>query len=179
MPRRKERTCPCRRPLLRPRMCKQILCPRSPFNQQPAQEPHPEGTDQPEPHLRVILQREAKSRTDVVLLLAQSVQPPAALRREEVGLCLCRKRQHLGRVPLLQQGPLACPIELLERVLAQGLQHHEARLRVEAFILLDKTLVDQRGNAVEDVEPEVASGIANPLGGRKRATADEDAESTE
>ena len=74
--------------------------------------------------------------------------------------CLIRKRQHVGRVPLLQQATLACPIELLERVLAQGLQHREAGLGVEAFTLLDKTLADQSGDAVEDVETEVAGSIA-------------------
>jgi hypothetical protein len=73
----------------------------------------------------------------------------------------------------------ACPIELLERVLTQGLQHYEARLGVEAFTLLDKTLADECANAVEDVETEVAGGIANPHGGRKRPAADKDAEPPE
>ena len=54
----------------------------------------------------------------------------------------------------------------------------EAGLGVEAFTLLDKALVDQRGDAIEDVETEVTGGIANPLGGLKRAAADEDAEPT-
>jgi hypothetical protein len=137
-------------------MRQEILCPRPPFNQQPAQEPDPQGAHDPESWLRIVLiDRKAEGRSNVVLLLVQPPQPVAALRREEICLCLRRERQHVGRVPLLHQVAFACPIELFQRVLAQGLQHREARLAIAAFTLLNEALVDQRGHTVEDVETEV------------------------
>ena len=102
-----------------------------------------------------MLDRKAEGRSNVVLLLVQPPQPMAALRTEEIRLCLHCQRQHVGRVPLLHELAFACRIELLQRVLAQGLQHREAGLAVGSFALLDKALVDQGSDAIEDIETEV------------------------
>ena len=66
--------------------------------------------------------------------------------------------------------------QTLERVLADGLEHPQARL-VAAFVLGRKQVVpEERLDALQDVE---VGPIGDELGGAERETADEDAEAGE
>ena len=64
-------------------------------------------------------------------------------------------------------------------ILPDRLQHREARLAVRAVLLPQQALVDQRRDAVEDVQAEVAIRVADRLGRLERAASDEDREATE
>ena len=68
--------------------------------------------------------------------------------------------------PLLEQ-PLAA-------VLAERLEHDEARLAVVGHALHEQAVVDERGDAVEDVDAQVLAGVADGLGRLERAAAGED-----
>ena len=68
------------------RMDEQTFCPISSFDQEPSQKPHPEGTDDPEPDLRIaFLERKAQSGPDIVLLLAQPASHKLRSRAKRCG----------------------------------------------------------------------------------------------
>src|SRR4051812_49036404 len=70
-------------------------------------------------------------------------------------------------------GLLAGRLKLLQTVLADGLQHAEARLAVRTFRLRKEALGGQRGYAVQDVEPEGSVRVADGLSGLQRAAAED------
>src|SRR5437764_10187314 len=80
----------------------------------------------------------------------------------------CRQELGDGRVVLDE----AC-----ERELADRLQHPEARFAVGIVTLAQQALLDQRGQAVEDVDAELPVRTADGLGSIEPASADEDAQS--
>ncbi len=74
---------------------------------------------------------------------------------------------------------LAARVELLQRVLAHGLEHREAQLVRRRVDLLDQALVDERRHPVEDRQAGVLAGIAHRLGGLEGAGAGEHREAAE
>src|SRR5262245_59040885 len=69
---------------------------------------------------------------------------------------------------------LPADLKPLQRVLADGLQHHEARLPVCIVTLIQQALVEQRLKTIQYVEREIALRIAVGLGGLKRVSPDKD-----
>ena len=69
--------------------------------------------------------------------------------------------------------------QTLEAVLADRLQHLEARLAVERSNLPQEALVDERSQRVEHVDAQLAVRIADGDGAVDRAAADEDGEPAE
>ena len=67
----------------------------------------------------------------------------------------------------------------LPSVLAERLEHDEARVAVVGHALDEQAVVDERGDAVEDVDAEVLAGVADGLGRLERAAAGEDREAPE
>ena len=83
----------------------------------------------------------------------------------------------MARAQLVELARLGEP---LERVLADRLEHAEARLAVGALALADEALVDERGDAVEhlaELEPERLAATVSAVS--SDAAADEDAEARE
>src|SRR5262249_41025439 len=88
------------------------------------------------------------------------------------------EREEVGGVPLLDSRGLAARLQHLQGVLADRLQHPEARLGIRAD-LLQQALRDQRAHAVEYVDAERAVRVADVLGSLEGAAADEDRETPE
>src|SRR5215210_3562320 len=80
----------------------------------------------------------------------------------------------LGSVSALKELQLAARLELLYGILADRLQHPEARLTVRAVLLTEQALGGQRRHPVQDVRPEGAFGVADRLDCLQRAAAHED-----
>ena len=72
---------------------------------------------------------------------------------------------------------LAARRQPLQPELAHRLQHPEARLALDALLLAQQALVDQRGNAVEDIERPLR--VDDRLGRLQRAAAGEDGQAAE
>ena len=121
----------------------------------------------------------------VAALQRPSVRPPSKLARSRSsranqacwsGPTSCGRRlldqlDVVLRVPSTDRLRLVARLELLARVLADGLQHSQARLAIRLLLLPDQALVDQRR---DDVQPIVHTEPAHGLGRVHAAAADED-----
>ena len=84
----------------------------------------------------------------------------------------------MGSVSALKELQLAARLELLYGILADRLQHPEARLTVRAVLLTEQALGGQRRHPVQDVQPDSAVRVTDRLGCLQRAAADEDPEAS-
>src|SRR5919202_1729715 len=73
---------------------------------------------------------------------------------------------------------LPAAVEVLQSILADGLQHAEAGLASQTLLLSQEALVNQRRQSLEDVDRRFAPP-ADRLGRFQRATTREDGESPE
>src|SRR5215475_2934661 len=64
---------------------------------------------------------------DVVLFARQPLEPGDLVCPEEMGLCLLRERDEVCQMPATHDLGFSCRIQPLERVIANRLQHSEAR----------------------------------------------------
>ena len=60
----------------------------------------------------------------------------------------------------LRRAQLAAGLQFFPGVLADGFQHHEARFAIRQRHLLQQTLVHHGRHAVQQVQPEIAFGVA-------------------
>ena len=81
--------------------------------------------------------------------------------------------EHVGRVGALGRRGLAVLEQPLPAVLAERLEHDEARLAVLGRPLHEQAVVHERGDAVQDVDAQVLAGIADGLRGLERAASGE------
>ncbi len=105
----------------------------------------------------------------VVVLAVEQLEPLELLGAAEAQVGARQDARVVFGVPALNGDPLGAFLEALERVLADGLQHAEARLAVGTVLPAQQALVQQRSEVVE-------RGATDRLGGRGGAAADEDAQ---
>ncbi len=79
----------------------------------------------------------------------------------------------------LGQRLLAAGLQLFQSVLANGLQHHESGFTPRRLDLLHQALVHHRRHAVEQVQAQIAFGIAHRFHAFQRASAHEHRQSSE
>src|SRR5262249_43787091 len=115
----------------------------------------PERSGQPRARLRLARLRLAPGEdgSQVVVLGLQPCQPPVLLRRSELRLCLLGQPQEVGRMPSPEVLELPAHLELLERELADRLQHPEPWLPL-LLALAEQALVDQRPEPVQHVDAQ-------------------------
>src|SRR5918911_149195 len=106
----------------------------------------PQRSTKPQRRLSLpLLHRPGKRRSEVGVLVIQLVQPRHLRARDEPRLGLFRKlKEVFGMVSPNGIRLLALP-ESLTGVLADGLEHYEARLTTRPFLLPQEALVYKRG----------------------------------
>src|SRR5687768_14517285 len=100
-------------------------------------------------------------RAEVVMLGAKSVQPGNLIRAGQLRLGCLRQGQEIVGVRAMHGVGITCRVETLQPVLADRLQHREARLAVDAILRSQQTLLRQRVETVEDVERQITRLSAN------------------
>ena len=83
------------------------------------------------------------------------------LRAQQARLVPLRERQVVGGVLAPHGFGLAAGRELLQRVLADRLEHPQARLAVGRLLLAEQAVVDQGGQPIQQVQLEVAARVAH------------------
>ena len=83
------------------------------------------------------------------------------------------QHEHVGGVGAPGRGGLAAVEQPLPAVLAERLEHDEARFGVVGRPLNEQAVVDERGDAVEDVDTQILAGVADGLDALERAAAGE------
>jgi hypothetical protein len=71
-------------------------------------------------------------------------------------------------MPPTQDFLLAAHHQLLQRILADRLQEGEAWLAIRLRVLLEETVLEEGLEAIQDINPKVAGGIAHGLRRRQR-----------
>src|SRR5215210_149261 len=112
-------------------------------------------------------------RPHVVVLLFQLVQPRRILWAPELRLGFFRQGQEVFGMGASYGFCVVALLELFQRELADGLEHHEARLGTLAFLLPQQALVQERGNYIQRVLGKVSSWVAHRLYGLQGAPARE------
>src|SRR5260370_15001731 len=120
---------------------------------QPAPSLAPVATDVPEPpqccaqtqgqFAFLLSDQPRECRSQVLLLPLQSFPPQHLLRSLEVWLGLLRQGQVIQRVCSMAGLSLSALAQRFQPILANGLQHAEARLQFLLFALLQQALVQQ------------------------------------
>ncbi len=89
--------------------------------------------------------------SEVVVIGFQEIKPAGLPRASEFGFSLLSQREEVSRVGTPARVCFAGSIELLPGKFADGLQHGEARGVVLSLSGPDEALVDEGGDAVQDV----------------------------
>jgi hypothetical protein len=110
---------------------------------------------------------------EVVVLRLETVQPessvwPAKVRPGALGEC----EEVLGVSPAEPLG-FATRLKPLQGELSDCLQHGEARLAIRTVDPAHEALVDQRRNAIQEVQGQSIAPVAHCLDGRERGATDE------
>ena len=109
---------------------------------------------------------------DVVPLCVETLEPLALLWAEQARLGLLGKRDVEVGVPTPDGLAVAARRQTLERVLADGLEHSEARLVAACSFGREQVVPQERLDPLQDVEVGL---LRDELGGAEREPADEDA----
>ena len=137
----------------------------------------PEGRADPAGRPRLAgIQRPGERSADVVPLCVETLEPLALLRAEQARLGLLRQREVEGSVPTADGIAVAARHQTLERVLADGLEHSQARLVAGCMLGREQVVAEQRLDSLQDVEVGL---LRDMLGGGQREPADEDGEARE
>ena len=125
--------------------------------------PEPEqGGAEPQRPLRVPRGYQARCRrAEVVVLDVAAAQPGLALGRIHLERFFLGDDQHVRGVRALGRRRLAVLEQPLAAVLAERLQHQEPRLAVVGRALHEQAVVHEGGDAVEHVDAEILSGVAD------------------
>src|SRR5262249_28306070 len=75
-----------------------------------------------------------------------------------------------GQVPLTHGVDFSARRQPLQRVLADGLQHHHARFAVRTFFQSQQALVNERGDTIHHVQRQRSIRVAHGRCGLQRAT---------
>ena len=148
-----------------------------------AHEPkQPQSPGEPEPEFGLpefglpAFAREGKGGPEVVVLGFEPVHPRYLLRSHKLRLRFLGEEEEVLGVRLLDLPSFAALFELLPRVLVDGFEHHEAGFVFGALFLPEEALLQQRGDAVEDVDGQVAFRVADGLYGLQGPAPREDRE---
>ena len=137
----------------------------------------PERRADPQAHLRLAcIQRPGERSADVVSLGVEALEPLALLRAEQAWLGLLGQDEVEGGVPTSDGVAVAARRQTLERVLANGLEHPQARLVPRCMLGREQVVAEQRLDPLQDVE---VGPLGDALGGGEREPADEDGEAHE
>ena len=93
--------------------------------------------------LTLVSHRPLHGGSQVLLLPLQYLEPGACLGAELIHRCLLRQSQVIGGVCLSHHLQLSLLLEAYQAVLADRLEHKQARLLVLYFRLLQQALVEQ------------------------------------
>ncbi|MFQ5859424.1 MAG: hypothetical protein ACE5LU_27825 [Anaerolineae bacterium] len=136
------------------RNCQRAMQPAAPLAQVVSHKPElPQGGPQPQGQLHLApLQRPMQRRPQVVVIPPQPIQPRALIWPNKVRFRLLGLGQVIAGVRPLHGSRFPATPELLQPILANRRQHHQARLTVCLFLrrALKQALVYERGDAVED-----------------------------
>src|SRR5262249_11842102 len=97
----------------------------------------------------------------------------------ELRFRLLRQARVVVGMALAQRAFLTGRAELLQRELANRVEHQEPWLPVRLLVLPQQALVYKRAQAVQQVQPQIPSRVDHRLDRLKRAAADEDCEPPE
>ena len=101
-------------------------------------------------------------------------QPAAAFSGQQLGIAFLGNHDAVRRVSTACSPVFVQEAHLLERVLAQRLEHAIASLPVERFRMLHQAFLDQRRDASLHVDLEITMGIAHRLCAFERPPAGKD-----
>ena len=121
-------------------------------------------------------QRPTERGADVVSLGVEALEPLALLRAEQARLGLLRQHEVEGGVPSSDGLAVAARRQTLERELANGLEHPQARLVPGCVLGREQVVAEERLDPLQDVEVGLLGDV---LGGGKREPADEDRKARE
>ena len=137
----------------------------------------PERRADPEPDVRfACFQRPRERGADVVALRVETLEPLALVRPEQSRLGRLREHEAVLGVPTTDGFAVAASRETLERVLADRLEHPQARLVAAASPGRQQVVPEQRLDALDDVDVAPAGDGLGSVGGEP---SDEDAEARE
>src|SRR5262245_26115387 len=108
------------------------------------------------------------------MLRIQSIEPGDLLWPVQRRGRTFSKVAKVGGVGLLRSPRLAAFSQPLQRILANGLQHREARLAIISDETLHHLLLEQRLEPVEDTDRERSHRSGDLLGGLERPATGED-----
>ncbi len=111
---------------------------------------------------------------EIVVLDVAASQPRFAFGRAHLERLFLGEDEHVRGVRALGRRGLAMLEQPLPAVLPERLEHDEARLAVVGRPLDEQAVVDERGDAVQDVDAQVLAGVADGLRRLERAASGED-----
>ena len=113
---------------------------------------------------------------EVIVLRVARAQPGLPIGRHRLERHFFGEHEQVGGMRPLRAGSVTALPERLPRILPERFEHHEARHGIVGYSLHEEAVVDERGDAVEDVNAEVLARVADRLGRVQRATAGEHGE---
>ena len=115
----------------------------------------------------------------VVAIPVEPIDPHGLVAALELVGGLFGEHEEVRRVRLADGAVLAARHQSFERVLPDRLHHRQTGLAVGMLAQLQQALVDQRFDAVDDVDTQILFRVGHGLGGLERAAADEDRQAAE
>src|SRR5438094_4959630 len=133
----------------------------------------PDAPAQAEAQLSLAVVNAPALRCPQVVVLPLQPRQPFWLQGPQLRRSFLGKRQEIANVPLAAAQPVAPGTEAFQRVLADRLQQSEADLAGIAVQLAEQALVDQCGDSVHYVDPELSVAVCDGLGSVQREAAHE------
>ena len=125
----------------------------------------PERRADPEADLRLAcIHRPGERSADVVPLCVETLEPLALLRAEQARLGLLGQHEVEAGVPTPDGLAVAARRQTLERVLADGLEHSQARLVPACMLGREQVVPEERLDPLQDVEVGL---LGDELGGAR------------
>jgi hypothetical protein len=127
-----------------------------------------------------MITRPPQRRAQIVVLPSNALKPVCLTpAHKQCHLCLLGQRQKITGMPRARSILFAVFRELLQREVADDLQHHEPRLSTRTIVPPKQVLVDERCQPIQHRPTQVRILATQRLRGAERAAAGKDTQAAE